>query len=66
MSTTNCWEALNCGKQNECPAYPHHGRTCFAVANTLCRGERQGDFAEKIGECRSVCDFYVNMMGTAV
>ena len=33
------------------------GRACWAVAGTLCGGEVQGTFAEKMGNCR-VCDFY--------
>ena len=33
------------------------GRACWAVAGTLCDGEVQGTFAEKMGNCRS-CDFY--------
>jgi hypothetical protein len=34
------------------------GRTCWAVAGTLCKGERQGTFAQKVGNC-SKCDFYI-------
>lgn len=33
------------------------GRTCWAVAGTLCGGEVQGTFADKMGNCRT-CDFY--------
>ena len=33
------------------------GRTCWAVAGTLCRGEVQGRFAQKLPECMQ-CDFY--------
>ena len=33
------------------------GRCCWAVAGTLCKGEKQGVFAEKLINCQS-CDFY--------
>lgn len=33
------------------------GRCCWAVAGTLCKGEVQGAFAHKIGNCAK-CDFF--------
>lgn len=33
------------------------GRACWAVCGTLCGGEVQGTFADKIGNCK-ICDFY--------
>ncbi|MCI5145449.1 MAG: hypothetical protein D3923_07930 [Candidatus Electrothrix sp. AR3] len=33
------------------------GRCCWAIAGSLCKGERQGDYAEKFGECHK-CKFY--------
>ncbi|MBI4966383.1 MAG: hypothetical protein HY913_24095 [Desulfomonile tiedjei] len=57
----NCWEAIQCGRSKECPAYPKFGRDCFAVTGTVCRGETQGSFEEKIGKCRA-CDFYKGLM----
>lgn len=33
------------------------GRACWVVAGTLCRGEIQGSFAQKIKDC-GACDFY--------
>uniref|UniRef100_A0A7C2I1V5 Uncharacterized protein n=1 Tax=Ammonifex degensii TaxID=42838 RepID=A0A7C2I1V5_9THEO len=33
------------------------GRCCWVVAGTLCKGEVQGSFAKKFGNCQ-VCDFY--------
>jgi len=33
------------------------GRSCWAIAGTLCKGERQGTFAMKIANCMN-CDFY--------
>ena len=66
MNKMNCWEILKCGRETECPAYPNFGRDCFGVANTLCRNQVQGTFNEKIGECRSVCKFYQDMMSGQV
>jgi hypothetical protein len=33
------------------------GRCCWAIAGTLCKGEIQGSFAQKVGNCMK-CDFY--------
>lgn len=33
------------------------GRICWALTGTLCGGEVQGTFAEKLGNC-SGCEFY--------
>ena len=33
------------------------GRTCWAVAGTMCGGEVQGSFARKYKDC-GLCDFY--------
>jgi hypothetical protein len=64
MDLMNCWEVTNCGKQEDCPAYPNHGRACFAVTGTLCRGEKQPSYDAKIGKCRELCVFYKQIMGT--
>jgi len=66
MARQNCWEVLKCGRQEGCPAYPNHGRACFAVTATMCRGEKQGSYEEKIQKCRSTCDFYNGIMGGAL
>lgn len=58
MGQINCWEYQKCGKEEQCPAYPKHGRICFSVTGTVCRGERQGSYQEKIKKCREHCDFY--------
>ena len=56
-----CWEFMQCGRDKDnsirCPAYPHFGRACWAVAGTLCAGKIQGTFAQKIEDCRK-CDFF--------
>ncbi len=57
-TTMKCWEYQKCGKEEECPAYPNFGGTCFSVTGTYCRGEIQGAYGEKIKFCRADCDFY--------
>ncbi len=46
-----CWEELNC-QQEGCPSYMNKSEKCWAVAGTFCKGEVQGVFAQKIGDCR--------------
>jgi hypothetical protein len=36
------------------------GRYCWAVAGTLCKGEVQGTFARKLGNCLA-CAFYLQV-----
>ena len=59
----NCWEYMQCGRdvndEIKCPAYPHFGQVCWAVAGTLCSGKIQGTFAQKTDDCRK-CKFYKN------
>lgn len=33
------------------------GRACWIVAGTMCKGEVQGTFAQKLADC-ATCDFY--------
>ncbi|RJQ49460.1 MAG: HAMP domain-containing protein [Nitrospiraceae bacterium] len=57
-----CWERLNCEKK-DCPSF---GRTrCWAIAGTFCRGEVQGVFAQKIGDCRN-CVVYKESCGDEI
>jgi methyl-accepting chemotaxis protein len=59
----SCWDVMKCGERREtCPAYPTQGRNCFAVTGTMCRGEEQGSYEEKIAKCRA-CEFYKKVMG---
>lgn len=67
---TKCWEYKKCGREQGgakvaelgvCPAYPDHGRECWAVVGTLCGGVIQGTSAQKEGNCRK-CDFYKGVM----
>jgi hypothetical protein len=59
MNRVNCWEYKKCRKEKECPAYPNHGRICFSVTGTVCLGEVQGTYQEKIKMCRERCTFYI-------
>lgn len=36
------------------------GRACWVIAGTLCKGEVQGSFAKKFGDCQK-CDFYLTV-----
>ncbi|MEW6351625.1 MAG: two-CW domain-containing protein [Thermodesulfobacteriota bacterium] len=65
MPLPNCWEYTNCGREKNCPAHPDHGRGCFAVTGTWCRGEQQPSYAHKIARCRGTCSFYKEIMGIA-
>ncbi len=63
----NCWEILNCGRENggpkvlelgECIASKEGlGHSCWAIAGTLCGGKVQGTIAEKEHNCMQ-CDVY--------
>ncbi|HDO21344.1 MAG TPA: sensor histidine kinase [Nitrospirae bacterium] len=57
-----CWERLNCHKE-ECPSYGH--LRCWAEAGTFCHGKVQGEFAQKIGDCRK-CVVYRESCGDEI
>jgi len=57
-----CWERLNCAKK-DCPSYGKE--RCWATAGTFCRGEVQGAFAQKIGDCRK-CVVYKESCGDEI
>ena len=56
-----CWEHMQCKQDinhdESCPAYPHFGRVCWAVAGTFCAGKIQGTYAQKIHDCHR-CGYY--------
>lgn len=56
-----CWQYLKCGRdckgEKKCPAYPHYGRSCWAIAGTYCQGDLQGTYAQKLKNCKK-CPFY--------
>jgi hypothetical protein len=66
MEAQRCWNVMKCGKQDDCPAHPDNGFACWNVAGTLCRGQRQGDYGQKIGECRVKCEFYQGVMAGGI
>jgi methyl-accepting chemotaxis protein len=66
MAATRCWDHRKCGKEKDCPAYPDQGHSCWNVAGTLCRGEKQGTYGEKIEACREQCDFYAGVMAGTI
>ena len=59
-----CWEHMKCKQDvnhdESCPAYPHFGRICWAVAGTLCAGKIMGTYAQKIHDCHK-CGYYREM-----
>jgi two-component system NtrC family sensor kinase len=51
-----CWEAMSCtragaGVSDPCPAWPHFGRACWAVAGTLSEGTTKATQACNLGDC---------------
>ncbi len=65
MTRTPCWRFMKCGRDTDselkCPAYPHFGRVCWAVAGTFSEGKVQGTFAQKYEDCRK-CEFYKKVL----
>lgn len=63
-SAATCWEYMQCGRDRDhntdCPAFPHFGRICWAVAGTMCPGKVHGAFAQKLEDCK-LCEFYREM-----
>lgn len=51
-----CWRELDCDK-TDCPAYGVEHARCWLIARTFCRGQVQGQFANKLGDCRK-CEVY--------
>lgn len=63
----NCWSYIKCGREKDganasklgiCPAYPEHGRDCWKIAGTFCRGKVEGIEANKKKNCLS-CRWFV-------
>lgn len=63
----------NVAEYGECPAAvskeldgvndgTNGGRCCWAIAGTLCEGEVQGSYAQKLGNCLK-CDFHAFVRG---
>lgn len=56
-----CWQVKNCTAV-DCPSYGEHHVRCWLVAGTFCRGEVQGRFAQKLGNCTR-CEVYQESVG---
>jgi hypothetical protein len=61
-----CWEMKNCpaDRRGNCPAYPAHGSNCWQVTGTLCGGQRQGSYQDKMENCQK-CNVYQAVKGCA-
>ncbi len=58
-SLVRCWEVKKCNKTS-CPSYgDENNLRCWEIAGTFCKGEVQGQFAQKISDCRK-CEVYQN------
>ncbi len=66
MAGVRCWEFKECPVKEKCPAYPDKGFACWTVEGTLCRGERQGAYSEKVRACRTLCQYYNGVMAGAI
>ena len=58
----NCWQALQCGKEKYCPAYPSKGSTCWNVVGTVCCAVERAKYRDKTGFCKENCGFYKGLM----
>ncbi len=61
MVIPRCWKIEKCEKKN-CPAYEKSDIPCWYIAETMCRGEVQGTYAKKIGDCQK-CEVYKGYVG---
>jgi diguanylate cyclase (GGDEF)-like protein len=55
-SIPTCWQVKNC-QSKDCPSYGKEHVRCWLIAGTYCRGEVQGRFAQKLGDCAK-CEVY--------
>lgn len=53
----NCWEFKKCDYKDTCPVYPLNGRKCAIVLGTLCNGEVQDSYSDKLERCFK-CDYF--------
>ena len=62
-----CWEAVRCGRDGAdspepCPAWPHFGHSCWAVAGTFGEGPPRCTMAARLRDCRE-CPFFRERVG---
>ena len=54
-STKNCWVIKECpaDQKKDCPAWEYHaGKLCWFISGTICAGEDQRSWREKMKICR--------------
>lgn len=57
-----CWEEKDCHQKEECPAWEFQsGNMCWYLSGTLCHGDRESTYEEKITNCRS-CDIFKSLI----
>lgn len=59
-----CWDIRGCSKENReaCPAWEFNlGHLCWFVNGTICRGEIQGSWGQKMKVCRT-CEVFARTM----
>ena len=59
-----CWEILDC-KEKRCPAFQNRDVVCWFVDGTLCPGQKQLSFPEKLKECYQ-CEVYEKLGGDEI
>ncbi|MCX8030356.1 MAG: diguanylate cyclase [Thermodesulfovibrionales bacterium] len=56
VNELNCWEINNCNQYN-CPVYGLKDGKCWLILDTLCYGQMQSDYTEKLETCLK-CKFF--------
>jgi hypothetical protein len=59
-----CWKVKGCPpeRKRECPAWEFRaGKLCWFINGTICEGEPQGDWAEKMKTCKK-CEVLAPLM----
>ena len=56
-----CHEKMNC-KELDCPGYKSECGRCWLIAGTLCGGEAQGKFVDKVESCTE-CKVFKDFIG---
>ncbi len=55
-TTKDCWQLLGCPEERKkkCPAWEFNaGKLCWFINGTICEGEIQVNWSEKMDHCRS-------------
>jgi DNA-binding XRE family transcriptional regulator len=66
-TTAPCWELRNCSSEMRarCPAWEFQaGYFCWFISGTICQGDIQKNWKEKIQLCRK-CEVYKSMFSAA-